>query len=217
MKKLLIYFLISKIIFADDFANEVQSIISEIKTPRAEIEPQLLKNLKNPFIKQEVLQDFQQINDKSNCGQFNLQSATQYDFRKIPTIGSFYAKKIIEYRAKNGLDSIDDLKNVPYLQIYQIEAIKKYIEDNKCPVEVVKKQKRIIVKRKKYIPPLKLSIIFNQRAKIFNHWYKIGDKIRGYTISKISENSVVLKKGNRRKVLKIPKRRISKKILIGIN
>ena len=213
MKKIFIYFLVFKLIFADEFVNEIESIISEIKTPREGIKPTLLNNITNPFIRHEGSEEFQKVNRKPTCGQFNLKYATQYDFRQIPNIDSFYAKKIIEYKNKNGLSSIDDLKNVPYLQKHQIESIRIYIKDNKCPVKI--KTKQIIVKRKKYIPPLKLSIIFNQRAKILNHWYKIGDKIRGYTISKISENSVILKIGNRKQVLKIPKLH-SKKIFISV-
>ena len=57
MKKLLIYFLIAKMTFADDFANEIQSIISDITTPRIGIEPKLLNNIANPFVKHEVSEE----------------------------------------------------------------------------------------------------------------------------------------------------------------
>jgi hypothetical protein len=216
MIKIIFFLSIYQFIFADQFQDEIQSMFSDITTPRSGIKPDFLNNISNPFLKRKIPKD-SQISHSSNsktCGKFSLKYATQYQFMQIPTIDGFYAKKIIDYRDKYGFNTIKDLEKVPYLKKFQIESIKRYIKENKCPV--IKKRKSTSRKRK-HFSKLKVSIIFNQRAKIFNHWYKTGDKIRGYTISKISDNTVTLKKGNKTKILKIPKKRTNHKIFINLN
>jgi len=50
---------------------------------------------------------------------------------------------------------------------------------------------------------LKIYAIFQDRVNINEKWFKIGDSIDGYEIIKIDKNSILLKKENDKKTLKI--------------
>jgi hypothetical protein len=50
----------------------------------------------------------------------------------------------------------------------------------------------------------KLSAIINNRAMINDHWVKEGDTIQGYSVERVEENRVVLKKSNRTVELFLP-------------
>ena len=51
------------------------------------------------------------------------------------------------------------------------------------------------------IGPLKLIAVLNNSALINGKWYKTNEKVRGYSVSKIDQKSVVLRKGKREKKL----------------
>ena len=57
--------------------------------------------------------------------------------------------------------------------------------------------KNIIEKRRSLI----LTVIMNTSAMINGKWYKIGDKLNGYTISKIDSSSVLLTKKSKKLLL----------------
>lgn len=59
--------------------------------------------------------------------------------------------------------------------------------------ETSAKQNEIIIDKEE---GMSLKAIFNKRAFISGAWYEEGDKCFGYTIEKISDNSIVVKKGN---------------------
>ena len=47
---------------------------------------------------------------------------------------------------------------------------------------------------KRYIPPLRVTLIINSKALINGRWYKLNDSIRGYKIVAINALSVKLKR-----------------------
>lgn len=51
------------------------------------------------------------------------------------------------------------------------------------------------------IEPLKLDAVLNNSALINDKWYRINETVRGYSISKIDQKSVVLTKGKQEKIL----------------
>ena len=52
-----------------------------------------------------------------------------------------------------------------------------------------------------------LTAIFNRAAFINGKWYKSGEKVDNYTVSRIGKESVVLVDGSKRKILRLPKKR----------
>ena len=52
-----------------------------------------------------------------------------------------------------------------------------------------------------------LTAIFNRAAFINGKWYKSGEKVDNYTVSKIGKKSVILINGSNRKILRLPKKR----------
>ncbi|MBR6034334.1 MAG: helix-hairpin-helix domain-containing protein [Clostridia bacterium] len=66
---------------------------------------------------------------KGDNDKININEATQSELETLSGIGPSMAKKIIEYREKNGsFSSIDDIKNVPGIGDSKFEAIKDNIE-----------------------------------------------------------------------------------------
>jgi len=64
--------------------------------------------------------------------------------------------------------------------------------------EKKQKKKRLYKKRSTYTP-LALESAINKNVKISGKWYKEGDKVRGYSIVKVSADQVLLNKnGNER-------------------
>ncbi len=49
--------------------------------------------------------------------------------------------------------------------------------------------------------PLKLSAVMNNSALINGTWYQVKDKVRGYSLEKIEQDSVLLQSGKAKKVL----------------
>jgi len=58
--------------------------------------------------------------------------------------------------------------------------------------------------------PLRLEVIFNNRAKIDSNWYKKGDKIGKIVVLKILSDRVILKKGTKKITLSIKSKNILK-------
>ena len=52
-----------------------------------------------------------------------------------------------------------------------------------------------------------LTAIFNRAAFINGKWYKSGEQIDNYTISKVGKKSVILVNGSNRKTLALPKKK----------
>jgi len=75
--------------------------------------------------------------------------------------------------------------------------VKKLEEKNAV---TAKKRKRNSYK-KKYKVKLSLSIIMNNKARINSKWYKLGDTLYGYKLTKIDSNRVVLTKRGRTRIL----------------
>lgn len=89
---------------------------------------------------------------------------------------------------------IDRVKN-PFLITYKSSAGKK------SPAAGKKKSTRSTAKRSKR--SLRLQAIMNGSALIDGKWYKADEKVRGYQIDKVSDVSVLLKRGKERKELLI--------------
>jgi competence protein ComEA len=64
----------------------------------------------------------------SNAGTINLNTAKKEELMKIPGVGDVTAKRIIEFREKNGrFVSVDDLKKVGGIGDKKLEKMKPYI------------------------------------------------------------------------------------------
>ncbi|HIQ50555.1 MAG TPA: hypothetical protein EYH54_01125 [Nautiliaceae bacterium] len=82
-------------------------------------------------------------------------------------------------------------KNVQNFDIFSFEEDKKKIVDKK--ISFIPKKS----------PVLQIYAIFQNKVNINGRWFKVGDKIYGYKIVKISKKFVLLKKGNIKTYLKI--------------
>ncbi|WP_200764098.1 hypothetical protein [Nitrosophilus alvini] len=71
------------------------------------------------------------------------------------------------------------------------------------------------LKKKRKGPYFRLYAILNNKAKINRKWYRLGDKISGYKLVKISQTKVKLRRGNRTVTLFIPRK--NRKIKIRTN
>lgn len=82
---------------------------------------------------------------------------------------------------------------------------------------VNKKGKKVTyaVKKRVKLTPLKLESIINKNAKINGKWYKEGDRIRNYTIKKVSSGTVLLK--SRNKEMKLYQNTKNDKINFNVN
>jgi len=56
-------------------------------------------------------------------------------------------------------------------------------------------------KPKKKQGPLSVAMVMNSSAMINGHWYKVGDKIKGYRVSNIDSTSVLLTKNEKKLLL----------------
>ena len=83
--------------------------------------------------------------------------------------------------------------------------------------KVNKKGKKIafVSKKKVKLTPLKLESVINKSVKINGKWYKEGDRIRNYTISKVSSGEALLK--SRSKELKLYQNTQNDKINFNVN
>ncbi len=71
------------------------------------------------------------------------------------------------------------------------------------------------VKKKVKLPPLKLESAINKSVKINGKWYKEGDRIRQYTITKVSTDEVLLT--SKSKELKLFQNHANDKINFNVN
>ena len=83
--------------------------------------------------------------------------------------------------------------------------------------KVNKKGKKVTyaVKKRVKLTPLKLESSINKSVKINGKWYKEGDRIRHYTIIKVSSGEVLLK--SRKKELKLYQSADNAKINLNVN
>ncbi len=87
---------------------------------------------------------------------------------------------------------IERVKN-PFLITYKSSVGKK------SPATGKKKRSKSTTKKSNR--SLRLQAIMNGSALIDGKWYKVDEKVRGYQIDKVSDASVVLKRGKERKEL----------------
>ncbi len=90
------------------------------------------------------------------------------------------------------LKDIDRVKN-PFLITYKGSA------EKKAPAAGKKRSTRSTAK--KSTRSLRVQAIMNGSALIDGKWYKADEKVRGYQIDKVSDASVLLKRGKERKEL----------------
>ena len=62
------------------------------------------------------------------------------------------------------------------------------------------------LKKKRRGPYFRLYAILNDKAKINRRWYRLGEKISGYKLIRISQTRVKLRRGNRTVTLFIPRK-----------
>ena len=82
------------------------------------------------------------------------------------------------------MDNIDDpfifLKKNGYKQVVQKKQVKP------------QKQKTVKKTKKKYRAKLTLEMIINSSALINGDWYRVGDKVKNYTVTKVEKDKVSL-------------------------
>jgi len=83
--------------------------------------------------------------------------------------------------------------------------------------KVNKKGKKVTyaIKKKVKLTPLKLESSINKSVKINGKWYKEGERVRHYTIVKVSPGEVLLK--SKKKELKLYQSTNNKKINLNVN
>jgi len=206
--RILIFLMPLFAISEENFQNKIQNIMTTIQQKKGGIQDSSLSNIINPFFTQ-TLKTSSDIK-KSRCFDFDIQTATKSEFQAIQYIDRFIATKIIEYRENHLVSRPEDLIYILGFTVQKVDAIREYISKNKCKI----KKKRIIQKKevvkkyikkfkKRYVPKLKIQIIFNSKVKISNNWYQLGEKIRSYKISQIHSDYIILKKGSTEKKLSL--------------
>jgi hypothetical protein len=93
--------------------------------------------------------------------------------------------------------AINRVKN-PFIFVYKKTDGSKTAA-SKTAKKVVDPKKAAQVAAKK--GPLKLAAIMNNSALINGSWYQVNDKVRGYTLSKIETDAVLLKRAKTKKML----------------
>ncbi len=53
---------------------------------------------------------------------------------------------------------------------------------------------------------LKLEVIFNNKAKINDKWYKVGEEVLGFKVVAVNFDTVVLKNGEKKEILSLMKK-----------
>jgi len=87
----------------------------------------------------------------------------------------------------------------PFIFLHKKEEKKKEKVSSKKTSKQVYRYKKVY---KKY-RSLQLEATMNHSALISGKWYKLGDKVRGYTLHHISEKEVILKKHHKKITLSI--------------
>lgn len=77
------------------------------------------------------------------------------------------------------------------------------------------KKNTYAVKKRVKLPPLRLESAINKNVKITGKWYKEGDRVRQYTIIKVSSGEVLLK--SKEKELKLFQNQKNDKIQFNVN
>ena len=77
------------------------------------------------------------------------------------------------------------------------------------------KKKTYAVKKSVKLPPLRLESAINKNVKINGKWYKVGDRVRHYTIVSVSAGEVLLK--SKTKELKLYQKQKNDKIQFNVN
>ena len=83
--------------------------------------------------------------------------------------------------------------------------------------KTTKKGKRVVYTAKKRVKlaPLKLESVINKNVKINGKWYKEGDRVRQYQITKVASNYILLK--SKKKELKLFQNKTNEKIRFNVN
>lgn len=195
----LIFFLISTTLYSQvEFKEKIDSLAEQIKSPRGA--SALPVAILSPFLIKE-----REVIDSGVCNPFDLTKATKDEFHHIDGIDRFLAKNIVSFREKNGLNSIEDLHKIRGVGEIEFKQIKNYIlKSREClKPKVEKRVEKKIAKKVVRRAKLKVQMIFNNRAKISNRWYKKGDLLRGYKIEEIGFDFVKIQNKYSEKILRL--------------
>jgi len=77
------------------------------------------------------------------------------------------------------------------------------------------KRKTYTAKKKVKLPPLKMESSINNNVKINGKWYKEGDRVRQYTIVKVTSGEALLK--SKKKEIKLYQNQKNEKINFNVN
>lgn len=99
-------------------------------------------------------------------------------------------------------DKIKEIDNIiEKIKTRRVGISKEAIKELKDPFFLSKKEKKLYENKKRVAKSkrvnFKLYAIFNNKAKINSKWYKIGNKIKGFTLYKVCNNCVKLKRNKR--------------------
>lgn len=100
---------------------------------------------------------------------------------------------------REGMESHDILSiKDPFIFLSKIKSKKSKIVKNSITPSPIT---QAIVKTKILKKTLSLSMILNKVAMINGDWYKVGDLVNGYRVTKIDRISVILNNQNRKLIL----------------
>ena len=77
----------------------------------------------------------------------------------------------------------------------------KALKKEKPKLTIVKKVKPVEIPKKVYGEKLTLEMIINSSALIDGNWYKIGDNVKGYVLTKVDKSTVGLTFDGKKSVL----------------
>jgi hypothetical protein len=211
--KTLLLLITSLSLWGENFVDQIKGMASVIDSPRESKD--ILSEISSPFAISEM-QTSSAFPQDGKCPTFDLKNAQMDHFLKISGVDRFTAKTIVRYKTRNGIKDVDSIKDISGVSFRQYSLIKNYFEKiQNCQNminELEKKKRETLLKKRKrssksYRPKkLYLEIIIDNRAKISNKWYSVGDKIDGYTVSKIAFDRVTIKNRYKEKVLKFSQR-----------
>ena len=83
----------------------------------------------------------------------------------------------------------------------------KHLESTPNPFNINKIKEKAAIKEVAKETVYNLTAIFNRAAFINGKWYKRGEKVDNYTVSRIGKKSVTLVNGSNKKILKLSKKK----------
>jgi hypothetical protein len=194
---------------SNEFSLKLKEIMNGIENHRESIQDNKFNNIHCPFIL-EINSPAPQIEieKKGQCNRFEMQTATKEQFMEISGIDRRLARVIVGYRNDIGFKKSDDLKKISGMndiifqaivnKIRESENCFKELEDSKMAFEIQSNNSESIQKKSEIKTIIEdnnpmLEMIFDDRVKISDKWYRVGDEVGNNKIVEIGFDSIKLK------------------------